>query len=70
MNYYFGWIRNLSPCPHIQFQNSIKLQNFKMYEHSNMTLYKFNNFKEEHKKSVISNSVNSVKASDHIFTLK
>ena len=24
MNYYFGWFRNLSPCPHIQFQKSIK----------------------------------------------
>ena len=63
MNYYFGWIRNLSPCPHIQFQNSIKLQNFKMYEHSNMTLYKFNNFKEEHK-----NARNLINKGPYIYT--
>ena len=80
--YYFGWFRNLSPCPHIQFQKSIKRKftnkftnplvptsNFRIA--SNCKTSKcMNTVIRHYTNSVISNSVNSVKARDHIFTLK
>ena len=82
MNYYFGWIRNLSPCPHIQFQNSIKRKFSNKFTNPLVPTSKFrvasncktskrmNTVIRHYTNSVISNSVNSVNARDHIFTLK
>ena len=77
MNYYFGWFRNLSPCPHIQFQKSIKRKFRNKFTNPLVPTSNFiiaSNCKTSKRMNTVIRGtiylLNSVKARDHIFTLK
>ena len=77
MNYYFGWFRNLSPCPHIQFQKSIKCKFRNKFTNPLVPTSNFriaSNCKTSKRMNTVIRGtvylVNSIKARDHIFTLK